>query len=128
MYDVTDLLQNLYCYTFGSPYNPSRNYIPKSIQHFVNSNNIANYIFKDDVITKYDNGTPPGNLYYNTWVKDQCRLEKWALPNCEDPLEIHFSYNVLDTILHEGSAATAALKILLYALLSSWSFITLLAP
>jgi len=101
MYDVTDLLQNLYCYTFGSPYNPSRNYIPQPIQSFVNSNNIANYMFKDDIITKYDNGTPPANLEYNTWIKDQCRLEKWSLSNYEYPNEIHFSYNVLDILLQE---------------------------
>jgi hypothetical protein len=99
--DVTDLLQNLYCYTFGSSYNPSRNYIPETIQHFVNQNHICNYMFKDDVITKYDNGTPPCDLESDNWVEDNCRLERWALPNCTDPLEIHFSYNILDTVLDE---------------------------
>ena len=99
--DITPLLNNLYCYTFGSFYNPNRKFYPKSLSHFINENHIYNFLYRNDIVTNYENGTTPKNVLKTKWVSNICRFEKWSTLDIDEPIKINNLYEI-STIFKEN--------------------------
>jgi hypothetical protein len=91
-------LDSLFCFTFGSFYNPLRNVIQKSLMKFINSEHIFNYMYKEDIVSKYDVGGIPINIDSENWTMNTKTFIRWKNADTTDYQTIMDKYMVKDTV------------------------------
>jgi hypothetical protein len=96
-YDI-NILNNLTSFTFGSFYNPDRHLIQKNISKYINSNQIFNYIYKEDLVTKYDVGEIPKSIDNDSWSMNTKNFLRWKSSEIEDQDILVNSYDVLSIV------------------------------
>lgn len=91
-------LDSLFCFTFGSFYNPLRNVIQKSLMKFINSEHIFNYMYKEDIVSKYDVGGIPINIDSENWTMNTKTFIRWKNAGTTEYQSIMDKYMVKDTV------------------------------
>ena len=91
-------LDNLFCFTFGSFYNPLRNVIQKPLRKFINSEHIFNYMYKEDLVSKYDFGGIPANIDKDEWTMNTKTFVRWKSSDTTDYELLIDKYMVKETI------------------------------
>jgi hypothetical protein len=99
--DNIEFLSNMFCFTFGSFYIPTRDDIPKKLKTYINRRNIQNFIYNSDCSTNYHVGKIPNNISLTTWTPNVSNLSKWSVSTKTDPLEIHYAYDTIDIVSKE---------------------------
>tara|TARA_Y100000389_G_C17470302_1_gene529869 strand:+ start:2671 stop:3762 length:1092 start_codon:yes stop_codon:yes gene_type:complete len=97
---ITNLsnLSNLYCFIFGSFYSPERHQIQKHLQKYISSDHVFNYIFDNDISSKYDVGEIPPNTDKDSWTMNPKTFLRWKLTDSKDTDNIMNSYDVLPSV------------------------------
>ncbi len=91
-------LSNLYCFIFGSFYSPERHQIQKHLQKYISSDHVYNYIYDNDISSKYDVGEMPPNVDKDSWTMNPKTFLRWKLTDNKDTDFIMNNYDVLPNV------------------------------